>query len=215
MTRAARAARVVGAAGLVAAVLSSAACSSSTATSGTGRTISTPPTSSAAPVSVPVTSDTPTPTPVPPTTTSAAPSTTAASSTAPATAAAPPVSPSTCRSVGVRVIQGGAERGAEIAALQFTNTGTSSCRLGGFPTVTLMLGGQAVGSPSQPNGSTPRTLTLQPGDTVESLMRDFSTCQAPLSDSARVTVPGETTTAVRPIQLRACTLRVGPLGPPA
>lgn len=212
-----RAVRILGAAAVTVTVLGTAACSSST-TSGTGTTISTAPTTTAAPVTDPATaSDTPTPTPVTTPTTSAAASTTpAASTTAPAPApSAPPVSPSTCRSVGVRVIEGGAERGAEIAALQFTNTGSTSCRLGGFPAVTLLINGQPVGTPSQPSTTTPKTLTLQPGDTVESLLRDFSSCQAPLSDAARVTVPGETTTAVRPIQLRVCTLRVGPLGPPA
>jgi hypothetical protein len=55
---------------------------------------------------------------------------------------------------------------------------------------------------------------VAPGQTVQSTLRDYSTCQAPLSDNARVTVPGETTKAVRPAQLRACTLRVGQLGPP-
>ena len=117
--------------------------------------------------------------------------------------------------MGVRVIPGGAEPGVEIAALQFTNTGSSTCRLGDFPHVLLLFGGRQIGSPSQPDGRSARTVTLSPGTTVESLLRDYSSCQAPLSDSARVTVPGETTTVVRPIRLRGCTLRVGPLGPPA
>jgi hypothetical protein len=46
------------------------------------------------------------------------------------------------------------------------------------------------------------------------MLRDYSTCQAPLSDNARVGVPGESTTVVRPAELRACTLRVGQLGSP-
>lgn len=234
--RVARATRILIGVGVGGLVFAGAGCSSSTPSnpaipSGTAPTTPARPTSStppsvppttavsSTPAAVPSTSARPTPvtsTPKPsaPPRTTAPPSTTAAPPPR-VTSSATPVSPSTCRSVGVRVIEGGAVRGAEIAALQFTNTGTSSCRLGGFPEVVLLLGGRRVGSPSQPGPSTPRTLTLRPGDTVESVLRDFSSCQAPLSDAARVTVPGETKTVVRPIQLRACTLRVGPLGPPA
>ncbi len=113
------------------------------------------------------------------------------------------------------MIPGGAEPGVEIAALQFTNTGPTTCQLGDFPQVLLLFGGRRIGSPSQPNGQAARTITLDPGTTVESLLRDYSSCQAPLSDSARVTIPGETTTVERPIRLRGCTLRVSPLNPPA
>jgi hypothetical protein len=113
------------------------------------------------------------------------------------------------------MIRGGAERGREIAALQYTNDGSTSCRMGGFPTVTLLRKGAAIGSKSEPSVPTPKTLTVSPGETVESLLSDYSSCQAPLSDHARVTIPGTTTAVVRPAVLRACTLRVDPLGPPA
>ncbi len=102
-------------------------------------------------------------------------------------------------------------QGAEIAALQFTNAGTAACRLGGFPTVVLLRSGSPVGTPSQPTGQQPRTMRLAPGDTVQSMLTDYSSCSAPLSDQVRVTVPGLALTSTRPIQLRACTLRVAPL----
>jgi hypothetical protein len=124
-------------------------------------------------------------------------------------------SPSTCTSVSVRVVPGGAAQGTEIAALQFTNTGTVRCRLGGFATVVLLRKGKPIGTPSQPSTTRAVTMTLQPGDIAESLLHDYSTCSAALSDSIRVTVPGERTAAGRPLQLRACTLRVDPLGPPS
>jgi hypothetical protein len=113
------------------------------------------------------------------------------------------------------VIPGGATEGTEIAGLQFTNDGKHSCVLAGYPRVVLLKNGQVIGTPSQPGGPLPgRAVSVAPGQTVQSTLRDYSTCQAPLSDNARVTVPGETTKAVRPAQLRACTLRVGQLGPP-
>ena len=57
-----------------------------------------------------------------------------------------------------------------------------------------------------------RRRTLAPGDTAESLLTDFSTCQAPLSDTVRVSVPARAGRAGAPVvaaaRLRACTLRV-------
>lgn len=115
----------------------------------------------------------------------------------------------------MRVIPGGAAEGTEIAALQFTNDGKKGCRLVGYPGVVLVKKGHKIGTPSQPGGPMPgRAVRVPPGKTVQSMLRDYSSCQAPLSDTARVTVPGESTTVTRPIELRACTLRTGQLGPP-
>lgn len=112
----------------------------------------------------------------------------------------------------MRLIRGGAAQGTEIAALQFTNSGNAPCALGDYPQVTLLRNRQPIGTPSEPQaGSSPRTVQLAPGETAQSLLRDYSTCQAPLSDNARVTVPGETQHAVRPAELRACAMRVSPL----
>jgi hypothetical protein len=188
-------------------LLTASACTSAGTTGGSG---------SPSGASTPVTSsDTPTvSTPAPVTSTST--STPAPTPTkTPSPTATSPVSPTTCTNVSVRVIRGGAERGREIAALQYTNEGSASCDIGGFPTVTLLLHGAAIGARSQPSGRAAKTLTVKPSETVESLLSDYSTCQAPLSDNVRVTVPGKSTAVVRPIQLRACTLRVDPLGPPA
>jgi hypothetical protein len=114
----------------------------------------------------------------------------------------------------VRVIRGSAAEGREFAALQFVNAGTGPCTLFGYPTVTLLLKGKQIGTPSQPSSPRSSQFTLKPGDTAESSLNDFTNCQAPLSDNIRVVVPGSTITAVRPGQLRACTLRVDPLGVP-
>jgi hypothetical protein len=153
---------------------------------------STPPPTSSLPASVPPASSTP----------------------AKVTSAAAPRS--TCTTVTVRVIRGSASLGQEVAALQFTNEGTTSCVLVGFPTVTLLRKGQQLGNPSQPSAPTSTSKrTLAPGDTAESLLHDYTqTCNAALSDSVRVQVPGSSTTAIRPGELRGCILRVDKLGPP-
>jgi hypothetical protein len=115
----------------------------------------------------------------------------------------------------VRVIPGGATEGTEIAGLQFTNEGKRRCTLAGYPQVVLLKKRHPVGTPSEPAGPMPgRAVRVKPGQTVQSTLHDYSTCQAPLSDNARVTVPGESKTVVRPAELRACTLRVTQLGPP-
>jgi len=81
--------------------------------------------------------------------------------------------------------------------------------------VTLLRNGDQLGQPSQPVQSVPHSIKLKPGDTAESQLHDYTSCQAPLSDSARVKVPGSDQTVLRPVQMRGCTLRVDPLGPPA
>jgi hypothetical protein len=117
--------------------------------------------------------------------------------------------------VTVRVIPGSASLGQEIAALQFTNAATRSCVLVGFPVVTLLRKGQAIGGTSQPSSRGTSKWTLAPGDVAESILHDYTqTCNAPLSDSVRVRVPGSTTTVIRPAVLRGCILRVDRLGPP-
>lgn len=213
------------------------ACAAATAlagcgSSGTGAAGTTPPVpQSSAPTSAEPSLTTTAP-PIPTGTTSAATSratsspaasTTSTSSSTSAPTPAPTTTAipftTTCTALTVRVIPGGAIRGAEIAALQYVNDGRSACRISGFPTARLLRNGQQIGTPSQPNGRAAKTMTLQAGATAESLLQDFSSCEAPLSDHVRVTVPNRgsaaTTTVIRPARLRACILRVAPVGPPA
>jgi hypothetical protein len=112
------------------------------------------------------------------------------------------------------VIRGSASAGQEIAALQFTNAGSKTCVLNGFPTATLLRNGKQIGTPSLPASSATSSRTLAPGDVAESVLHDYTSCQAPLSDQLKLVVPGSTVTAVRPAQLRGCVLRVTKLGPP-
>jgi hypothetical protein len=196
------------AAGVVLVALVAAGCTSRPRDAASSSTPSAPaPTSSAAPASTPPAPTTPAP--------SSAPSTPVPStgSSTPTTPAPPPspVAHSTCTAVTVRVIRGSADHGREFAALQFTNDAGTRCRLEGYPTVTLRKQGKTIGTPSQPATSAASARDLAAGDTAESLLTDYTNCQAPLSDEIQVVVPGSTITAVRPAQLRACTLRVAGL----
>lgn len=154
---------------------------------------------------------------VPVSTPAAAPPSPSASAPAPAGTHTPGAGAarSTCTSVTVRAIQAGASPGQEIESLQFTNSGPTRCVLNGFPVVTLLRNGSQIGQVSQPSAQVISSLSLAPGGVAESILHDYTqTCQAPLSDSLRVSVPGMSTVAVRPGQLRACIVRVDRLGPP-
>ena len=203
----------------VALALLAAGCSSSGGGQADDPVVSRPPVSSPS-ISVPA----PSSEVVPPASTEVAPTSSApaSSSAAPPTHAhsshvtAPPiVQRSTCTKLTIRVIPGGASVGQEIAALQFTNDGTAPCELFGFPTVTLLRQGKLLGRPSQPASTGASHRTLAPGDTAESLLRDYvGNCQAPLSDAIRVVAPGSTKTLGRPFVMRACVLRTDRLGAP-
>jgi len=147
----------------------------------------------------------------------------AVSSSAPSTTTEPatpsssaPAVTTTCKSLSVRVLLGGAGFGEQVAAVQYTNAGSTTCVLVGYPTVTLLLNGQPIGRPSQPASTAKSKRTLGPGQVAESLVHDYTqTCQAPLSDSVRVQVPGTRQTVIRPdMQSRACVLRVDRLTAP-
>lgn len=143
-------------------------------------------------------------------------SSSAPSSSTSTTTSAPPPLQTTCKSLTVRVLPGGASFGEQIAGLEFVNDGHTTCMIVGYPTVTLLLNGQVIGRPSEPASPAKSMRTLRPGQTAESLLHDYTqTCQAPLSDSVRVQVPGTRQTIVRPgMQLRACVLRVDRLTAP-
>lgn len=156
-----------------------------------------------------------------PRSTAAAPASVAPSTPARATSSAPVVQAftTTCTRLSVRVIPGGAVRGAEIAGIQYVNDGTRTCRITGFPTAQLLRDGKAIGTRSTPLPRQATPFTLAPGEVGESLMQDFSTCNAPLSDSVMLTMParaGSTPEPVlRPARLRACELRTPPVGAPS
>jgi hypothetical protein len=177
----------------------------------------TPTTASASSTSAPAPTTTaaPSPSPSPSSSTVVASSATPAPATGSSSAPAAVVAKSTCTKIGIRILPGGATFGEEIAGLQFTNEGTQPCRLVGYPTVTLLRHGRPVGRPSQPTTTANSERTLAPGEVAESLLHNhIRNCQAPLSDTVRVVAPGSTISGSRPMQLRACVVRIDRLGAP-
>ena len=151
----------------------------------------------------------------PPAATSSEPSATAPSSPA-TTSSGPALVYCTAAQLTVRVLEGGAAQGVEIAAATFTNSSSAPCSLSGYPTVTLLYGGQVRVTASPAAGSVPKPVTLAPGKQVQALIEDTSSCNAPLSDTIRVVAPNQPAGATayeRPFQLRLCTVTVDPVTP--
>lgn len=188
-----------------------AACSSTKSGNGTAQGSVPPSSTSALPsdTGIPTESATVTDTATP----SATPTTSAATSTA-ATSSAPTVKPTpacAASALAVRVIRGGAALGQEIALITFTNSSSAACTLTGFPSVRLLRGGQLIGSPSKAATVAPKLLTLAPGAQAESQVTDYSSCQAPVSDTMRITAPGASASVDKPYEMRACTVVVAPV----
>jgi hypothetical protein len=135
---------------------------------------------------------------------STAPVTVTVNSPSSATATAAPVSgPATCASATVSVILGAGDgaAGSTYYPLHFTNTGSATCTITGFPGVSFVAPGDGVqvGSPAARSGSSNGTVTLAPGAEATAVLQvaDYanftpSDCDATAVSGFRVYVPGNT-----------------------
>jgi hypothetical protein len=157
----------------------------------------------------------PTPTDTTPLIDTTPPSSTAtATGTSPAASGSAPTLPKgTCTGpqLTVRVIEGGADTGREIALITFTNRSAATCSIFGFPGVSLRLNNVLLGSPAERTADLPTTVKLLPGEQGQAQLTDYSSCQAPLSDTVRVYPPNLTTFVDKPFQLRGCRVVVAPV----
>lgn len=145
----------------------------------------------------------------------------APASTAPTPKSTPPTVPPKPRPTGavactsaqltVRALRGSAAAGQEFALITFTNTGSAGCTMFGFPGLSLRLNNALLGKPAQRSGKAPSTVTLKPGARAEANVTDFSSCQAPVSDTVRVYPPDHRDYVDLPLALRACRVVVDPV----
>lgn len=197
--------RLCTAAAVIALAASLAACTSGGTTAGNGTDV---PTSGAAvdtATSVPATSDAPTPT-----TTTPSP-TTGTTTSRPVVARGPVVPGCTVAGLQIMALPGSGYQGREFAQIVFTNQGRTSCSLYGFPGVSLRLSNAQLGQPASREPVTPTTVVLKPGQQATADITDFSTCNAPLSDTVRVYPPNSRAFVDLPLQLRGCTISVKPV----
>jgi hypothetical protein len=111
----------------------------------------------------------------------------------------------------VAALRGSAAAGEEFALLTFTNTSQSTCTMFGFPGVSLRLNDKLVGRPAGRTSKVPTTVTLKPGARAHANVTDFSSCQAPVSETVRIYPPNLRTFVDRPLALRVCHVVVDPV----
>jgi hypothetical protein len=133
--------------------------------------------------------------------------------TATATASATAVDGAACGSADLTasVLRGSGAGQTQFATVQFTNRSTRTCTLTGFPGVSLYLTGQALGAPAERSTSASLTVSLLPGTVASAGVTDYSSCDAPTSDTIRVYAPNLTTYVDLPLGLRGCRLVVDPV----
>jgi hypothetical protein len=108
-------------------------------------------------------------------------------------------------------VLGGSYQGHEIAGVLFVNTSHTSCTLQGYVFAQLRYHHVALGGPAKHDPGATRRITMRSGDAAEVQLTAISTCQAPISDHVLVRVPGDDTPIMVAMQLRGCTLSVGPI----
>ena len=145
-----------------------------------------------------------------PASTSAAPSKTATTTVPPKPT---PIGPAACTStqLKVRALRGSAAAGQEFALITFTNASSAVCTMFGFPGVSLRLNNALLGRPAERSGKAPSTVTIEPGAQAEASLTDFSSCQAPVSDTVRVYPPNQRAFVDRPLALRGCRVVIDPV----
>jgi len=105
----------------------------------------------------------------------------------------------------------GAANQVAYGRIRVTNVSGAACSLSGFPGVSLLLNGAKIGSPATHSGQNPSVIALQPSAVAQAKFTASSSCNAPLSDTMRVAVPGTNSYQDVPFELRACSITVEPL----
>ncbi|MDT4980649.1 MAG: hypothetical protein QOG07_2528 [Pseudonocardiales bacterium] len=113
------------------------------------------------------------------------------------------------------MLRGGAVSGKEIALITFTNHSATKCAMFGYPGVSLRLHNALLGNPAERSVVKPKSVSLAPGAAAEALITDFSSCQAPVSDTVRVYAPDQKPFVDKPLELRGCRLFIDPVRPSA
>jgi hypothetical protein len=190
----------IAAIGGFAGALLAAGCSSGSSGGGAGSTIS--------PIPTPPHTHTSSPTPIP-TTTTVTPTPTATVTT---TAGVP-----RCLSsqLSLSLGQAGGAAGSTYTPLVFTNTGSTTCQLRGYPGVSFVdASGARLGKPSKQDAGRVKTVKLSSGHGANALLREPETgnyppaaCQAATSNRLQVYPPGETNALFLSYHVKVCTTK--------
>lgn len=145
----------------------------------------------------------------------------ATSATAAVSTAQTPATVAACATSHLRVWYGspaGAAAGSSYIPLEFSNIGTTTCALYGFPGVSgVTADGVQLGSPARWNHViAPRTVVLTPGSTAHDILQmvdvfnyPAGTCKPVKADGLRVYPPNQKASATVPFSFWACS-KAGP-----
>ncbi len=141
-------------------------------------------------------------------------------SSAPASSSPPtsPAAPAACATASLRVTvgQAGAAAGTGFAHVEFTNTGSATCFLVGYPGVSLVSAGSnagsQIGADAKRDKTVPsRVVTLQPGMTAHALLAivdafnyPSATCQPVKAHWLKVFPPDQTVAAYVKFTTETC-----------
>jgi hypothetical protein len=119
----------------------------------------------------------------------------------------------TADQIRISTVVGGAVQGREIAGLIFTNVSSRRCTIRGYAFAQLRYRGAPLDGVATHNPGAVHTVLLRPGAAAAAQLTAVTTCQAPISDHARVRAPGSTISTRVALELRGCSLSIDPLEP--
>ena len=148
-----------------------------------------------------------------PTTSSAAPTSSPASTTAPSTAppaTSAPVYTPLCASPSIKVsaLRGSGAEQQQYATISVTNAGANPCWLVGYAGVSLLAGGKTLGKPATPASGVKAALQMPPNGHASASLHGTSNCEAGVSDTARITLPGQSAHTDVFLPMRGCALTI-------
>jgi hypothetical protein len=96
----------------------------------------------------------------------------------------------------------------QYATIRVRNGSAAGCWLLGYARVGLIISGRAVGQPAAPANPGRPALFLRAGASATASLHGPSTCNALLSDHARIAAPGQSTYIDATLLMRVCALHV-------
>lgn len=139
--------------------------------------------------------------------------TSSASPSATPSSSKPPAGPAACATsaLKIEVLRGSGAAGHQFAYLVFTNTGSTTCSITGFPGVQLLKSGSPLAQPAARSTKPVKRVDLTHGQSASALLTNNSTCNADNSDSVQVIVPNQTEKTALPLRFRGCSMTIDPV----
>ena len=103
--------------------------------------------------------------------------------------------------------EGDGYAGGVVYVVEFSNIGTATCTVTGYPTVKLTENGTQVGLKASTSSVTPATVTLHPGQTAHvtlTITDAGASCRSLPTNGLSVQPPGKTQASSFPLRSSAC-----------